>query len=263
MARRELLKLNNMKSINISLLALLLLSTIAYSQKEVKYEFDATNIKEVNIQLEFPELVKLKSWDGDKVRITGSAMVNMGAHDDNFEIEANREPGRLFITSQIRDIGNIPHKVWAKQEDGTIRYFDSPDWRSEEVQKYLDENPGHRSISNGVIKQIALEIYVPKNMALTINCKYGLLEIKDFDAPLNANSKFGGIDITFSAKNRIDVSAKTKFGEVYSNLDIEFKNTYGSINDHNNWLVLESKFNNGGLSYTLKSEHGDLFLRKN
>lgn len=250
-----------MKSILTSI-AVLLCSLYAYAQTPIKREFDVTGVTEVNFNFKFPELIQLKSWDGDKILIKGLAMVNMGENDGNFEINSEKNSGRLVITSQIRDLDNIPRKRWAKDEDGTIHIFNDTEWDGPEVQKYIAEHPRHHSISNGVIKEIKLEVFIPKNIAVNINCKFGLLEVKDFDAPLNANSKFGGIDISFSPRNKADIEAKTKFGEVYTNLDLDFNDHGKSKVEQYKWFAVRSKMNGGGKRYILESKHGDLFLRK-
>lgn len=250
-----------MKSILTGLL--IMIASAIYAQTEIRQEFDISGVKEINMNFKFPEFVKVRSWDGDKVLITGSAMVNLGKNDKNFVINGDKQSESLYITSEIRDIDQIPIRLWARGANGTVHFFNAKDWNSPEVQQYIEENPDHRSISNGVIKQIKLEILVPRNVALNINCKFGLLEIQDFDAPLNANSKFGGIDISFISGASGDLIAKSKFGEIYTNLEVDFNGRDGFSKEPNKWLVVQSRLNGGGKSFILESEHGDLFLRKN
>ncbi|MEL7001712.1 MAG: hypothetical protein AAFN93_03150 [Bacteroidota bacterium] len=249
-----------MKSILTVLLALI--SFVVLAQKEIKEEYSLNGITEVSIKFKYPELVSLKTWDGDKVVIKGTASINLGKNDENFIIKADRSSKSLYIDSQIKDMDELPHKLWATEEDGTIHVFNAKDWNSPEVQKYLDEHPKHRSMSHGVIKKIQLEVLVPKNVALNIDCKFGLLEIQDFDAPLFASSKFAGIDISVPSRSKIDITAKTKFGEIYTDLDADFDDRNGRRTEPNRWLAIQAKLNGGGKSFVLESEHGDLYLRK-
>lgn len=251
-----------MKSI-INFIIILCLCTSAFGQKPIREEVAISGVKEIVVDFKYPKLVKVKSWDGNKILITGTAMINMGTHDDNFKINSEQRTGQLFISSEIEDMESIPRRVWVENQDGTIHSFNTSDWNNSEVQQYLAENPGHKSVSNGIIRDIKLEVFVPRNMALNISCKFGLLEIRDFDAPLRANAKFGGIDIAFLPKKKADIEAKSKFGEIYSNLDVKFRDPNYTGTERNKWLVLQSKMNGGGMPYVLESKHGNLYLRKN
>ena len=125
----------------------------------------------------------------------------------------------------------------------------------------MDEN-GHdyTYMSNGIIHEITLEVFVPAGVSCRINAKYGLLEITDFNAPLVANAPYGGIDATIASNQTGILTARTKFGEILTNLDSKFKSS-DVEGGHDHWTEINTDFGHGS-SYELESKFGKVYLRK-
>jgi hypothetical protein len=116
-------------------------------------------------------------------------------------------------------------------------------------------------MSNGVIKEIQLEIFVPKGMQTRIEAKYGLVEIKDFNAPLVVDAKYGGVDATISSANTGELFARTQYGEIYSNLDMKLAADWDGSIQKNKWTEVGAKIGTGP-KYSLESKYGKVYLRK-
>lgn len=234
-----------------------------YGQAKIDQSFDLQQAKVIKFDFKWPKLIKLSSWEGSRVNISGTATLNNGEHDDAFKIKSSRSDGILNIYSEIENLENLPERITIKR-DGMEYFFNTDNWNDPEVQKFLDRDgrKGYEHMSKGVIKDIKLEIRVPKGQKVVLASKYGLLEVSGLENDLEANAKYGGIDVTLAGGKKTIV-AKTKFGEIYSNLPYELKSNRTDISDDSKWTVVRSGTgNSAGGALELESKFGNVFLRK-
>lgn len=241
---------------------LLLVSTTALAQTNIEKTVAVPPGNTLVMVFDYPELIQVKTWDKKEVLIRGSVSINRGENDDAFELTSKNEGKETVITSGIKDKENLPQRILIKKGDEEF-YFKANDWNDPEVQKFLDENGReYNYMSNGVIKEITLEIFVPKGMQTRIEAKYGLVEVKDFNAPLTVDAKYGGVDATISSANTGELFARTQYGEIYSNLDIKLASDWdGTRTPPNKWTEVGTKFGSGP-KYSLESKYGKVYLRK-
>lgn len=241
---------------------LLLVSTTALAQTNIEKTVAVPPGNTLVMVFDYPELIQVKTWDKKEVLIRGSVSINRGENDDAFELTSKNEGKETVITSGIKDKENLPQRILIKKGDEEF-YFKANDWNDPEVQKFLDEN-GREYVymSNGIIKEIKLEVFVPRGMQTRIEAKYGLVEIKDFNAPLVVDAKYGGVDATISSANTGELFARTQYGEIYSNLDIKLASDWdGTRTPPNKWTEVGTKFGSGP-KYSLESKYGKVYLRK-
>lgn len=115
-------------------------------------------------------------------------------------------------------------------------------------------------MSHGIIKEISLEIFVPKGMETEVQSKFGLVEVKNFQAPLKVNSKFGGVDASIAERSTGELVARTEFGEILTNLDVKFDSDK-NFDDHDRWTIISAKPGSGP-RYDFESKFGKVYLRK-
>ncbi len=243
------------------MIVLMLCSCFAlFSQTKIDETFDPQQATTIKLDFKWPELIRLSSWDGTEVKIMGTAMINNGEHDEAFRIRSSLSGGVLNIYSEIENFDDLPKRITVKK-DGMVYYFNTDDWHDPEVQKFIhnDEGGTNEYVSMGVVKEIKLDVQVPKDQQIMISSKYGLLEVKNLKNDLDANSKYGGIDITVEGDQKA-LKAKTRYGEIYSNLPRDLKSEGDQLFDRNKWVVVGSEGNSGFLH--LESKYGNVFLRK-
>jgi hypothetical protein len=165
----------------------------------------------------------------------------------------------IKITSEIKDIKNLPHRTVIKKGEQEF-YFKTGDINDPAVQRFIEENGGYTYVSNGVIQDITLEIYVPRGTECRIEAKYGLVEITDFNAPLIVDATYGGVDATITPAATGELVARTQFGEILTNLDAKFKSA-SDMTSHDHWTEIETKFGQGP-NYDIESKFGKVYLRK-
>lgn len=243
------------------ILMLWLMPGLILAQSKIDKTFGLNGSKKISLNFKYPELIRVHTWDKDEVVIRGTVSINGGQHDDSFTLEAKTEQQELIVTSNIENIDQIPKKTFVKT-DGGVRFFNDASWNSPEVQQYIGEHKGeHEYVTHGVHKEITLEVYVPGHVELEVFSKYGLVEVAGISKALTVNAKYGGIDVSFSNSKVGDVTASTKFGEIYTDLDFDFIQQGATSDDHNKWTVI-TYTQSEGLKVGLESKYGNIYLRK-
>ena len=247
-----------MKSILI--IGLLIVGITSQAQTKIEKSVAVKPGQKLSLNFEDPNLIKLHTWDKNEVIIKGSVSINNGENDAAFQIEVSQAGNTTTVSSVLKDKENIPRRIVIKKGD-TEYFFKAKDNNDPAIQKFLDEN-GHdyTYMSHGIIKDIELEIFVPKGMDTRIESKFGLIEVKDFQAPLVAISKFGGIDASIVKSSTGELTARTQFGEILTNLDVKFDDNREKDHDKH-WTVVSAK-PGAGHRYDLESKFGKVYLRK-
>lgn len=247
-----------MKTSLIILLAFIYVSS--YGQTSFERTYPVGTAKELVAVFDHPN-VSIQTWDKNEILVKGSASINHGDNDAAFDMQSSNTGGILTLTSILKDKENIPHQIVIKK--GEEEYvFKATSFDDPEVQKFLNEK-GHdySYMSNGIAIDINLQIFVPKNLKTTIEAKHGVVEFKSFDGPLKVVSKHGKVDATISAAVGT-LTARTKHGEILSNLDIKFDQQPFDVQRRgDNWTEITAHTGKG-LDYFIESKHGTVYLRK-
>lgn len=238
----------------------LILSISGYAQTKIEKRIPASANQSLNLDLEFPNLIKIQTWDQNEILITGEVSINKGENDEAFELVVNQSGKVITVSSILKDKENIPHRIVIKEGD-TEYFFKAKDANDPAVQKFLEEHGrNYNYMSHGIIKEISLEIFVPKGMETEVQSKFGLVEVKNFQAPLKVNSKFGGVDASIAERSTGELVARTEFGEILTNLDVKFDSDK-NFDDHDRWTIISAKPGSGP-RYDFESKFGKVYLRK-
>lgn len=244
----------------ILIIGLLSVGIAAQAQTKIEKSIATKAGQKLSLNFEDPKLIRLHTWDKNEIVIKGSVSINNGENDEAFQLEISQADNTVSVTSILKDKENIPRRIVIKKGD-TEYFFKAKDNNDPAVQKFLEEN-GHdySYMSHGIIKEIELEIFIPKGMDTRIESKFGLIEVKDFQAPLVAVSKFGGIDASIVKSSTGELTARTQFGEILTNLDVKFDDKREKDHDKH-WTIVSAK-PGAGPRYVLESKFGKVYLRK-
>lgn len=207
----------------------------------------------ITMHFDYPELVKISTWDKNEISITGTVSINGGENDDAFSLESSSDGKVVSITGEIRNIKSLPHRItiW---HDGQKMMFKT----KEDYKKYQDEHGrDYNSMNWGTDFDIFLVIKVPKNVETKVLSTYGTIEIKDFTGPLVAESTYGGVDASLTEGLVGDLKAEVRYGDIYTNFDSKF--TGSEFKDFH--TVVSAKPGNGP-RYSFESKYGNVYLRK-
>jgi hypothetical protein len=239
-----------------------LCSLVSLGQTKIDKTIPVKAGQKLSLDFDYPE-VKIQTWDKNEVLITGVVSINRGENDSAFELQVTTDKD-ITVTSILKDKENIPQRIVIKKGD-TEYFFKAKDYNDPQIQKFLEENGREYTyMSNGIIRDIKLEIFVPKNMATKITAKYGLIEVKGFSAPLTIDAKYGGVDATISPASTGMLTARSRYGEILTNLDVKFdqqKFPEKQFRDQDKWTEISAKLGTGP-SYMIESKYGTVYLRK-
>lgn len=241
---------------------LTVLSVVSYAQTAIDKTFPLAGAKELVVDVDHPN-VTIQTWDKNEVTIKGTVSINNGENDANFELQSSNANGVLTITSLLKDKENIPRHVVVHRADDQEYVFKAKSIDDPEVQKFLeDKGRDYSYISNTLLMKIELQVFVPKNLKTTVDIKYGLVEFKTFDAPLKVVAKYSKVDATIPA-NIGGITARTKHGEILTNLDIKFDQAPYQYKRERNSSWTEITAHPGkGQDYFIESTYGTVYLRK-
>ncbi|WP_210150973.1 hypothetical protein [Chryseobacterium scophthalmum] len=237
----------------ILIFAVSLVFSLTAAQTTINKSFSTDKDQKISLKFDYPELIKISTWDKPEVQILGTVNINENESNEAFQIKEFKEGNSLVIEGKIAEMKNIPHRIKVEKDNKKLIFK-----TREEYQRYCKENKvTFNSMTDGVDVDIKLEIKVPKALMTQIESQYGLVEVKDFGGTINVNAIYGGIDATVLDENVGKLSAETHFGQIYSNLDTKFTGK-----DSNDFRTLVTTTFGNGPQYNLESKYGNIYLRK-
>ena len=237
------------------MLVLLSVSVGVAAQTKINKSIPVTKGQSISMKFDYPELIRVSTWDKSEIQIQGDVAINSGEHDDAFELSTSTSGGVVHIENRIKDLDNLPQMITVV--DGSKKFIFKS---KQEYKKFKSENGSSFDVvSWGVDMEIFLEIKVPQNVATSIISVYGMVEVKNFQAPLNVEARYGGVDVALNSKAVGELTAETNYGQIYSNLDIKFENDGLREKD---FYTFVSGTTGSGPPYSFESKYGNVYLRK-
>jgi len=236
-------------------LAALYLPTDEYAQTAVNKSIPVQPGQKIVMHFDYPELIKVSTWDKNEISISGSVSINNGENDDAFILDSNVSGSTINVRNEIRDMKNLPQRITVVRDGQKVVFRDK-----EALKKYQNEyGKAFECQSWGVDMDIILEIKVPRNAETRIESVYGTVEVKDFTGPLAVVSTYGGVDAALTEKNMGELIAETNYGEIFTNLDTKFG---GEQSRNEAFHTLVSANPGSGPRYRFESKYGNVYLRK-
>jgi hypothetical protein len=244
-----------MKAIIAVVLTALLAPIRDFAQTQINKSIAVSAGQNVLIHFDYPELVRVSTWDKNEVSIQGSVSINNGESDDAFELITSSSGNTVSIKNEIKNMKSIPHRITIVDGSQKITFKNKA-----ELKKYQEQNGRqYDMMSSGVDMEIVLEIKVPRNVKTTVESVYGMVEIKDFNGPLNVEATYGGVDAALTERAIGIITAQTNYGEIYTNFDARFGGNGATQGDfHTNVSAKPG----AGPEYSFESKYGNVYIRK-
>jgi len=202
---------------NISLVWALIATMACYGQTAIDKSFAINAGQKLVLKFDYPQLIRVTTWDKAGVAIRGSIEINSGENDNAFVIESSSSGKTLTIVSEVQDLKGLPKRYTITDEAGKKVMFKDVDdlkqYRSQHGQQY-------KNISMGVDIEIQLEVFVPRNTETEVIATYGTVEVRDFAGPILVEATYGGVDAAVDVAGTGELVAETDFGQIYSNLNL-------------------------------------------
>ena len=230
-----------------------IITGVVIAQTPVNKSYPAAPGQKIVFHFDYPELVKISTWDRNEISIEGVATINAGESDDAFELSHSVNGNTIEIESRIKNLKSLPQRITVTRGEEKITFQTKADYK-----KYCEEHGrDFNTTSWGVDIEIVLEIKVPKNMETSIKSVYGMVEVKSFQGPLSVDATYGGVDVSVHEKSIGELIAETGYGQIYSNLDSKF--TGSEFEDFHTVVSIKP---GTGPRFNVESKYGNVYLRK-
>jgi hypothetical protein len=234
------------------IMILLVVGQVVLAQTPVNKSFPVQAGQKLDLYFDHPELMKVSTWDKNEVAITGTVSINNGENDDAFGLTSSASAGVLSIRGEMINLKSLPQRITIYRDGQKITFKNK-----EEYKKYTAESGrDYNMMSTGVDIDITLEIKVPKGMATNFRSVYGMVEVLNFDGPIDVTSTYGGVDASLNASRTGELSAETNYGTIYSNLDVKF------TGEEKNFYISVTAKPGSGPRQSFESKYGNVYLRK-
>lgn len=223
------------------------------AQTPIAKSFATSPGQKILLRFDYPELIKVSTWDKNEISIIGKVSINGGENDNAFELTQFVSGNTIVVENHIKNMKEIPHRITIKRGEEKITFKSK-----QEFEKYAAEHGRDFDYtSQGVDIDIVLEIKVPRNVETKIEATYGMVEVRDFSGPLTIDATYGGVDVVVQAKLTGELVAETGYGQIYSNLDLNFSE--GKFEDFHTQVSIKP---GTGPRYSFESKYGNVYLRK-
>lgn len=231
----------------------MLLMGQSFAQKQISQQYAAKGMNKLQLKFDFPKTVKLQTWDKEEVLVRASVSINGGENDEAFLLNSDTKDGVLFISNTIKDREKLPKTYVINSKQGKLFF---------KTKQALREHMGNKEggwdyWGEQTDIDITVEVFVPAALATQAESVYGLVEVRNFDAPLQVKATYGGIDAALSEKQANSLSATTKFGQIYTNLSLQY-----AEKKEQDFYSYISTVKNGTPAYSFTANYGNLYLRK-
>lgn len=243
-----------MKTLIAIFLSLVLVSA-GVSQTAINKTVPLRTNQQVRMHFDYPELIRVSTWEKNEISIQGSVSINGGENDDAFELIVDTQGNYVDIRNRINHMEDLPQRITVMDGGEKLIFRNKSEWR-----KYREENPGsHSTINQGVDMDILIDIKVPKGVETLVESTYGIVEVKNFTGPLTVAATYGGVDAALVERNTGELIAETNYGQIYSNLDLKIDAGNTREEDFHTYVSARP---GTGPHYRFESQYGNVYLRK-
>lgn len=213
-----------------------------FGQKIIEKTLPVTTDQTVNLNLKFADSIKVRYWDKPTVSVRIEVTINGGRLNDALLVTTGSSAQEVSIKTDF-------DKEMIKQGKAE----DCPAQR----HSWSSDQDGKRYY---VCSTLNYQVFLPKQAQLKIETINGNIDIQGATGPVFAKTISGFVDMSWPKSKGANVAMKTITGEVYSDVDISFKNK-----KQKNPIVgylLEGSVNGGGPTVQLESISNNIYLRR-
>ncbi|MBA4853862.1 hypothetical protein [Emticicia sp. BO119] len=231
-----------MKKLITLLLTLALCHSLSFAQKIVEKHLPFSAGQSVDLNLRFANDIKVQYWDKPEVYVKIAVEINGGRLNDALMVDSKNNSNQISLKTD-----------YDKELIKKGRPEDCPDtkdgrssWGSNNERYY-------------VCSTINYEVYLPKKAEVSLETINGNIWISSINSDLTAKTISGFVEVNWPKGKGGNIGMKTITGEVYSDLDIKFKNKR-----ERNPIVgylLEGTVYGGGPEVRLESISNNVYVR--
>jgi len=241
----------------IIIIFLLAISFSLVKGQNIEKSYQLGNNEKLSLEFEYPELVKISTWNKQEVLIKAKVLINNMDATEDFILSENRSSNQLVISSKLRNKDKYKNNYITVADD---KDDDEPVTVNRNGKSITIGDKG-KTYYHGTQIEIVLEISLPKNAVVDVDAKYGMVEVLSAPKDLVVYAKYGGADVKIDEAGLKQLKASTSWGQIFSNLDSRLSVSGDDMLGKN----MRAEFNGskGANSVRVETEFGNVFLRKN
>lgn len=224
---------------------MMLITLTAFNQTIVEKTIKVNSQKEVVLDFDFADEIKINGWYKNEIYVKVSVNINDNEDNSAFKLDTKESSSSVSFISNIENMKKLSkNRVTVKTtEDGKRTTTYSNGW-------HMDMD-------------IYFEVFLPKNMSINLRTISGDVMITDAFGELDIETISGFIDLSIDKAAKASIKTSTISGGVYTDHDIEINRKAKNGKYH---MVIGSSpdfdMNGGGRSINLETISGDIYIRK-
>ena len=233
----------------------LLIALSAAAQTPISKSIVVQAGQKIAMHFDYPELIKVSTWDKNEISIQGTVSINGGENDDAFELQSSTSNNTIMVRNEIHNLKSLPQRITVTRDGQKMVFKTKADYK-----KYTDQHgKDYNVMSSGVDMDILMEIKVPRNLETRVESVYGMVEVRDFTGPLTVEATYGGVDAALTERSTGELIAETNYGQIYTNLELKFSGDGIQERDFHTFVSAKP---GSGPRYSFESKYGNVYLRK-
>lgn len=203
------------------------------AQKTVEKSYTLSPQTYVELDMRFPDSVKVIPSNEPQLRIVAKVQINEGKDNDAFYLESENNENTLYISTKFKD-------------------------EKELFQQQRDQPHGKCYCCDNNFLKIYVEIYMPVEQSFSLEALGSNLIIGQLTGDIRVKATGGFIDMSTSEKNAGHVHLKSIGSSVYSDLKFPTKSNMRFLAG----TEIKHQFSGSKRQLYLESIGDDVYLRK-
>lgn len=104
----------------LALIFFALITGALLAQTPVNKTYPVTAGQKISFRFDYPEVVKITTWDKNEIAIVGSVSINSGESDDAFELLQSTSGNTIYIENIVRDSKSLPKRITIMRGDEKV-----------------------------------------------------------------------------------------------------------------------------------------------
>ena len=113
-----------MQGKSVILILALITPAKQYAQSSIDRTIPVRAGQTIDMHFDYPELIRVTTWDRNEISITGSVNINGGENDDAFRLESSFDGPVVKIRSEIKGLKDLPHRIVVTDGERKIMFKD-------------------------------------------------------------------------------------------------------------------------------------------
>src|SRR5688572_1543789 len=95
-----------------------------FAQTAVNKTIPVRSGQKIVMHFDYPELIRVSTWDKNEVSVQGTVSINAGENDDAFVLETSAEGNTVNVSSHIKNMKSLPQRITVFRDGQKIMFRD-------------------------------------------------------------------------------------------------------------------------------------------